>query len=119
MADGWAVDILSSRNLRIDPLNQRFLLEKDSSAENAALLFNAEPRRTRRESGEWIFWPPAQCSCPRTQIADKRISAVRRITVALIQKTDLQAGWQKKFVNSHIDDCGSITVAVQDSGMSV
>jgi hypothetical protein len=49
MADGWAVDILSSRNLRIDPLNQRFLLEKDSSAENTTLLFNAEARRTRRE----------------------------------------------------------------------
>jgi hypothetical protein len=119
MADGWAVDILSSRNIRIDPLNQRFLLEKDSSAENTALLFNAEARRMRRESGEWIFCPPAQCSCPRTQIADKRIPAFRRITVALIQKTDLQAGGQKKFVYSHIDDRGSIAVAVQDSGISV
>src|SRR5262245_43370678 len=57
-------------------------------------------------------------------ISSKQILAVRRIdlehiTVALILKTDAKAGWRKKFVYSHINDCGSITVAIQDSGMLV
>ena len=56
--------------------------------------------------------------------SSRQILAVRRIdlehiTVALILKTDVKAGERKKFVYSHIDDCGSITVAIQDSGTSV
>ena len=57
-------------------------------------------------------------------ISSKQILAVRRIeleqiTVALILKTDANTLGRKKFVYSHIDDFGSIPVAVQDSGMSV
>ncbi len=34
-------------------------------------------------------------------------------------KTDAKAGERQKFVYSHINGCGSIAVAVQDSGISI
>ena|SRR5215813_15103110 len=57
-------------------------------------------------------------------ISSNQILAVRRIelehiAVALRLKTDAKAGGRKKFVYSHIDNCRSITVTIQDSGISV
>src|SRR5262245_52266511 len=57
-------------------------------------------------------------------ISGKQIPTVHRIdpeqfTLALILKMAVKAGRRKKFVYSHIDGCGSITVAIQDSGFFV
>jgi len=57
-------------------------------------------------------------------ISSDQIPAVRRtdleqITLVLILKTAVKAGRRKKFVYSHIDDRGSINVAIEDSGISV
>src|SRR5262245_9284750 len=43
----------------------------------------------------------------------------RPITVALILKTDARAVGRRNFVCSHIDNCGSVTVAIQNSGILV
>jgi hypothetical protein len=68
-----------------------------------------------------------QISCAtkgESPASSKQILAGRRIdlehiAVALILKTDVKDGEREKFVYSHIDDCGSITAAIQDSGISV
>lgn len=44
---------------------------------------------------------------------------LEHITAALILKTDVKAGGRKEFVYSHINGCGSIAVAIQESGIFV
>ena len=49
--------------------------------------------------------------------SDMRLAPHPAPTIQL--RTDVKAGERQKFVYSHIDDCGSIAVAVQDSGISI